>query len=211
MSSTLRRNEARSALIEAALVQLAAVGPTRVHPNELCRDLGLSKALVNYHFGNREGLILEAMALGYERYVDTLMAAADAAGPKALDRLYAWMEAQVEWTAANQGLAAALNFPDVLGGPPTPEGEPARARMSAAGGRNLSNLHRLVVAARQEVTGREPGPEETGSDSGVVGWLTFGMSVWLAGHLPSRALDVDELVQGARARARDLVALFLAG
>jgi len=211
MSSTLRRNEARSALIEAALVQLAAVGPTRVHPNELCRDLGLSKALVNYHFGNREGLILEAMALGYERYVDTLMAAADAAGPEALDRLYAWMDAQVDWTVAHPGLAAALNFPTVLGGEPTPESAPLQERIHVAGNRNFATLQRLVADARREAGGADPDAAGVGLDSAVLGWLTLGMSVWIAGrHLPTRELGYVEYLPVARERVRAVVAGLIA-
>ena len=42
----------------------------------------MSKALVNYHFGGREGLIAEAMVVGYEGYVALLMQAAEAAGPE---------------------------------------------------------------------------------------------------------------------------------
>ena len=201
--ATVPRNQARTALLEAALVSLAEVGPVRTHPNDICREIGLSKALVNYHFGNREGLILEAMALGYERYVEHLSAAAAAAGPTALDRLVAWAEAQVDWTSANPGLAAALNFPTVLGGEPTGSGDGAHDRILRAGRRNFANLLALVADARREALGSEPDPLETGLDGAIVGWLTLGLSVWIAGrHLPTRSLGFGEHLPQARDRVR---------
>ena len=82
MTKSIPRNEARSALIESALAHLADRGPANVHPKDICEELELSKALVNYHFGSRERLIAEAAATGYERYVDELAAAAAAAGDR---------------------------------------------------------------------------------------------------------------------------------
>ena len=73
---TPTRIDARAALLEGALDALSARGPASVHPQGICESLGLSKALVNYHFGNRERLIAEAAVTGYERYVDELAAAA---------------------------------------------------------------------------------------------------------------------------------------
>ena len=212
--TSIPRRQARTALLEAALDRLAEVGPMRVHPNEICAELGLSKALVNYHFGNRDGLLLEATALGYERYVDTLAAAAAAAGPTALDRLLAWIDAQVEWTAAHPGLAAALNFPSVIGDEPVEGRDRFEAQIQEAGTRNFSNLWALVVAAHREARGPEATPvvEDLALDSVVVGWLTFGMSIWFAGrHLPTRSVGEADDVARARARAREVVTRFVTG
>ena len=111
-----RRSSARDQLITAAVEHLSVHGPAGLQPQEICQELGLSKALVNYHFGGREGLIAEAMVVGYERYVEVLMEAADAAGPDQVARLMAWIDRQVEWTTEHRGLAAALDFPDVAFG-----------------------------------------------------------------------------------------------
>lgn len=201
------RKQARSALLEAALGRLSEVGPVRTHPNEICQELGLSKALVNYHFGNREGLIREVIAVGYERYVDHLTAVAAAAGPAAIDRLLAWVEAQIDWTVANPGLAAALDFPTVLGGEPSGDGDALAERIAEAGRRNFANLLALVVEARREAIGTEPDPFETGLDGSIVGWLTLGVSVWISGrHLPTRALGYAEYLPSALDRVRAVVA-----
>ena len=148
---SVARNEAREAILEAAVDRLASAGPTGVHPQDLCEELGLSKALVNYHFGNRDGLIAEAMVVGYERYVDHLAESAAAAGPDPLDRLVAWVEAQIHWTAANTGLAAALNFPHHAAGVPDPMDPALAQRLHDAGARNLGVLIGLVGEVRAQL------------------------------------------------------------
>lgn len=198
------RFEASATLLEGALEQLAERGPSAVHPQEICEANGLSKALVNYHFDGRDGLIAQAMALGYERYVDELEAAADAAGPDAFERLMAWVDRQVAWTSRNPGLAAALNFPHHTTSEPADLPKDVVDRLNAAGGRNFSNLQRLVAEARAGLRPRSSrrGAEDAarvGLDSALVGWMTLGLSVWIAGrHLPTQSLD------GGKARTRGL-------
>ena len=211
---TIPRRQARAALVEAALGQLRASGPSGVRPHELCRDLHVSKALVNYHFGSRDGLVAEAMALGYERYVDTLWTAAEAAGPEPLDRLMAWINEQIDWTVANAGLAAALNFSTFYARGAAAESE-AVARMHDAGVRNFANLQRLVKAAGAAVrvaAAATPDAVTVGLDAAVIGWATLGFSVWLAGnHLPTQDLAVQSHIPLGREHLRKVVVEMLRG
>jgi len=211
---TIPRSHAREALVEAALVQLRTNGPGGLRPHEICRSLHLSKALVNYHFGGRDGLLAEAMAVGYERYVDTLWAAAESAGPEPLDRLMAWMNAQVDWTVANAGLAAALNFSTFYARGAVAESD-AVERMHEAGVRNFANLRQLVAAAGASV--RVDGAVAADAvavalDAAVIGWATLGFSVWLAGnHLPTQELAVQSHIPLAREHLRRVVVDMLQG
>lgn len=208
MGRKIPRNEARQALLECTLTHLAAKGPANVQPKDVCAELGLSKALVNYHFGGRDALITEAMVLGYERYVEILWAAAESAGVDSLDRLLAWVDAQVEWTSANAGLAAALNFPFFASGIPVDLDESAVVRLTSAGAQNFSNLQQLVSAAkgaaRRKKRRAQPDTAEVALDSAVIGWMTLGLSVWKAGnHLPTRRLEERAAVGAARRHMRD--------
>jgi hypothetical protein len=212
MTKSIPRNEARSALIESALSHLATRGPANVHPKDICEELGLSKALVNYHFGGRDGLIAEAMVLGYERYVDLLWEAAEAAGTDSVKRLTAWVEQQIDWTAENPGLAAALNFPYMSSGMPAELLEGPVQRLNDAGTRNFENLQGLVKAAKAQLNPKgKPSAPEIGFDAAFVGWVTLGMSVWRAGnHLPTQRIGTRDSFPAARKHVRELVLNLLA-
>ena len=202
-------------MVEAALVRLVELGPAKVHPKDICEELGVSKALVNYHFGGRDGLLAEAMVLGYQRYVDTLWAAAEAAGTDPVARLLAWVDRQIDWTRANAGLAMALNFPKYASELEDAVAEVTTKELNVAGTRNFANLQRLVAAARREL---RPGVGDTDEqvqvalDSALVGWLTLGVSVWTAGqHLPTQELGASPLVDTARQHVRDRILEMLRG
>lgn len=198
--------------MEATLRHLAERGPVAVQPKEVCAELGLSKALVNYHFEGRNGLIGEAMALGYERYVDALWAAADAAGDDPIERLFAWIDRQIEWTSANVGLAAALDFPSVAGTGSSSIPPAVRDRLQVAGARNFDNLQRLVTAAKQTLPGSDHGPTRSMLDAAVIGWSTLGVAIWLAGdHLPTQDHAGRGAFEAARQHLRVVVRGVLAG
>ena len=211
MTKSIPRNEARSALIESALAHLAERGPANVHPKDICEELELSKALVNYHFGGRDGLIAEAMVLGYERYVDLLWDAAEAAGKDPVKRLTAWVEQQIDWTAANPGLAAALNFPYMSSGMPAELLEGPVQRLNEAGARNFDNLQGLVKAAKAQLNPKAKATGvEVGLDAAFVGWVTLGVSVWRAGnHLPTQRIGARDNFPAARKHVRELVLTLL--
>ncbi|MFM8529653.1 MAG: TetR/AcrR family transcriptional regulator [Ilumatobacteraceae bacterium] len=171
----------------------------------------MSKALVNYHFGGRDALITEAMLVGYERYVDELWSAAAGAGSDPVERLFAWINRQIEWTAENTGLAAALNFPDAAAGETLSTSDWVTERIQAAGERNFANLQTLGGAALVQLrTGTQataPSRAEIGLNAALVGWVTFGLSIWRSGqHLPTRDMEATKYFDTARdyVRARVL-------
>lgn len=206
-------NKGRDALVEAAIRSIALEGAARTHPKDLAEALGLSKSLVNFHFGGRDGLIAEAIATSYERYVDLIWAAAESAGSDPVARLFAWIDEQIDWTAANPGIAAALNFPFEASGIQGRFDESTRSRMQLAGRRNLENMNRLVRAARQHL--RDPGLpplDETTQiiDSAIVGWMTLGISVWNSGrHIPTNTSETSAYFMPARERMREHILGFL--
>lgn len=178
-------------ILERAIEHLSERGPVGVHPNVICDELDISRALVNYHFGGRDGLIGQAMVVAYERYVDLLWEASEQAGDKPLERLMAWIDRQVEWTRDNAGLAVALNFPYQSFTSQVALADDLTQRLTAAGSRNFDNLQALVRAAAEDARGKAPpDPARDALDAAAIGWLTLGMSVWNAGrHLPTQAVD----------------------
>ena len=200
----------RAALVEATLDSLGELGPSGVHPADICEELGLSKALVNYHFGSRDGLVAEAMALGYERYVDLLEHAVGAAGTDAFERLMAFYETQVDWTINHAGLAAALNFPSTAAGLGVDVDPVIQQRLSSSGNRNFSNLVGLVGAARRSF-GHDDDPSYVAALAAMIGWSCLGTSVWFAGgHAPTRDIGLRPRPDVALAFTRTLLRRLLA-
>ncbi len=203
------RLTARDSLVTATVEHLSRYGPAGVQPQEICRELGISKALVNYHFGTREGLIAEAIVVGYEQYVDALMAAVATAGDDPIDRLFAWIDRQIEWTTEHAGLAAALDFPDAAIGR-TALGVDLEDRMGEAGTRNFANLQLLVLDARTQLKEGDPAWSPDGTEVGLtaafIGWTVLGLSVWKGGnHLPTRQKVVRDMLPIAREHMRTLI------
>jgi AcrR family transcriptional regulator len=206
------QNEGRTALVEATIVAISESGPGFVHPNELCRELGLSKSLVNFHFGGRDGLVAEALAVSYERYVDGLWAIAESAGPTHFDKLLAWIMGQVEWTIEHPGIAAGLNFPREAGGLTASMDDEVYQRINAAGNRNFRNLNTLVRAAIVEnspVGSEAPDPTTVALDAAITGWVTLGLSVWASGnHLPTQTIGARDFLPLAKAQLEKMLRVF---
>lgn len=205
------RGAARDALVTTAIAHLAKLGPVGVQPQEICAELGLSKALVNYHFGGREGLIAEAVATACERHSAELGRLADridtGASPSAT--MEALIEHQVRWGGEQPGLVAAASHPDIAVGRGTLTDE-QRQRMAESGERNFAAVHKVLVAARAELGGgREFGSDaEARQLAAIVGWVTLGMLTWNSGmFLPT---STEEMAAGFEHTRQQLYALLRA-
>lgn len=179
---------------------LTTRGPVAVLPKEVCEELGLSKALVNYHFGSRSGLVAEAMVLGSRRHLDELGAAVDAISDDPERRLFAWLERHLEWAVDNPGLVAALDFVDMVSGADDEFPVDARAALVELGAQHLRLLTSLVAAVRS--------PERPGSvadDVAAISWLVSGVAVALAAQgavgVESPGVDMARRVVCASAEA----------
>ena len=186
---------ARDALVTTTIVHLAQLGPVGVQPQEICAELGISKALVNYHFGGREGLIAEAVTTAFERHSAHLVELAGRVddGIPATAALEALIEYQVRWGSEQPGLVAATAHPDVAVGRGNLS-DAQHERMAGARARNFAAMQKVVIAARAELTdGRPFGTEaEARQMAAVIGWITLGMLTWNGGmFLPMRNDEVQ--------------------
>lgn len=195
----------------AAIDHLSIYGPAGFQPQEICRELGISKALVNYHFGTREGLVAAAIVVAYEQHADRLVAAATDAGPGAVDRLMAWIDHMIEWTTTHSGLAAAIMFPQAALGRGSLEAE-LDARMRTVAVHSFEHLRGLVRDARTELVGAEVVDDDdvNRNTTAVIGFLALGASVWIGGNpLPTRQTQATNLPP-ARAHMRTTITEMLA-
>jgi len=211
MAKDIARNEARQAIVDVTLVHLAQRGPANVHPKDICEELGLSKALVNYHFGGRGGLIAEAMVAGCERYVAELARAATSAGNDPVERLLAWVNRHVEWAVENPGLAAALTFPYLASDLPAETLDSSYTLLGEAVAEHDAMLHGLVYAAKTALRdGADVEGDDIKKDTALIEWMMLGASVATAGRLGSARQtmgksDLEAYTHQAREHVRFLL------
>ena len=186
-------------LLLGAIDDIAIFGAARFSPVTLCARLKLPPSLVNYHFGSRMGLILDASVLAYERYVEGQEVALEQPTPEL--QLEYWITAQVEWTAKHSGIASVLNFPGLTGPTNDEFTLEHQARLGRSAMRNQQVIATIVGKLQGiigdgelvdlEMAKRHPSITRAAS---LIGWMTLGHSVWKAGHhLPTN--EVSEFRQ----------------
>ncbi|MEN9645396.1 MAG: hypothetical protein RL238_2065, partial [Actinomycetota bacterium] len=197
------------ALVTTAIEHLAKFGPVGVQPQEICAELGISKALVNYHFGGRDGLIAEAVTVAYERHsaraVELANRIDDGVSPAAT--LEALIEFQVQWGGDQPGLAAAITYPDIAVGRGAVS-EQQQVRMADAGQRNFAALHRVLVATRSELSGGRGFADEMQEwqTAAIIGWITLGMLSWNGGmFLPMQRTGLQDEFDRTRQQLHTLI------
>lgn len=101
----------RDRLIFLTMREVAIVGPASFNTAGVCDALGISYPMVNYYFGNRDGLIAEAAHATYVRYETKIWQAVEAAPRTPVDRLRAYLYAHLRLNIEIRGWGAVLNYP----------------------------------------------------------------------------------------------------
>ena len=193
--------DARALILEETRKALQVNGVANLMLKEVCASLGLPASLVNYHFGSRERLIAEATVVAYEGYVAQNLAAIDAAGDEPEARVRAWIWSQYDWTVANPGIAAILNYSSVAPGIGELLNNEFKERITAASFENLVAIFKAVREVHLgRVTDEIPTIEmmddkEYSTVTGIIMWVTLGFSTWAAGrHVPT-SMTTDTIVR----------------
>jgi len=191
----------RDRLIYLTMREVAIVGPASFNTGGVCDTLGISYPMVNYYFGNRDGLIAEAGHATYVRYVTKLWAAVEAAPRTPIDRLRAWMQAHLRLNVEIRGWGAVLNYPrfsssieEILN---ERFGEDHRRHFEL----NMARLGRLILDMWEETVTDFPYdvhdfPREEFLQvealleiTATISWATLGVAVWRSGrHTPSKGI-----------------------
>jgi AcrR family transcriptional regulator len=199
----------RDKMIYLTMREVALVGPASFNTSVVCDTLGISYPMVNYYFGNRDGLIAETAHVTYKLYVEKLWAGVQAAPATPLDRLRAWMTSHLRLNVEIRGWGAVLNYPRFSS---TVEslleerfGQEHRLHFEL----NMGRLARLIADVRDaRITdfdygvGEMPREDFLGDPdvmrlSTVLAWGTLGVAVWRSGrHMPSKGVpELAELSQ----------------
>lgn len=182
-----------------------AIGEVEQHGNgfrlqEIADQAGVTMAMVNHYFGNRDNLLAEAAFTIYADYIEELRQAFEAAEKTPEARLAAWIRAQIGYQAQRKGWSVIFNYPAAV---PTV----ASALKAKFGGEvqslfelNIARLFQLVrdvaegkVTAQDFSVGSYPreallADKETVAMASSIAWSTLGASIWASGeHMPSQS------------------------
>src|SRR5688500_15175281 len=80
VSSTYHHGDLRRAVLDRAVVVIAAEGPSHLSLRSLAADLGVSHTAPRHHFGSREGVLSAVAAEGFTLLAADLRAVREAGG-----------------------------------------------------------------------------------------------------------------------------------
>jgi AcrR family transcriptional regulator len=175
----------REVLVEAAIAEIAAVGPAAASLRQVAARAGVTHPAVAHHFGDKTGL-LTAVAVAGERHLAEALAAAQ--GRTREGDLLAMGVAYLRFAHDHRPEFEVMHRRELLHDD-DPDLAAARARSRAALGAGAAAL-----------AGTGPGTDA--SDVALAAWsLVHGFtSLWLAGSIP--AGDVDQAERLFRRLAR---------
>jgi AcrR family transcriptional regulator len=101
----------REKMIMLAIEDIRDVGPADFSPMRVCDRLGLKHPLVNYHFGNRDGLLAEATWWAYQQWSINVVNSIQKAPANPEKRLRAFVIEEANWAADFQGMYLLLQHP----------------------------------------------------------------------------------------------------
>jgi AcrR family transcriptional regulator len=101
----------REKMIMLAIEDIRDVGPADFSPMRVCDRLGLKHPLVNYHFGNRDGLLAEATWWAYQLWSVNVVSSIQNAPANPEKRLRAFIVEEARWAEKFGGMYLLLQHP----------------------------------------------------------------------------------------------------
>lgn len=101
----------RDKMIVLTLEGISDSGPADFNAFEVCDTLGIKHPMVNYHFGNRDGMIAEATWWLYQRWITNVTSAILNAPADPRKRITAFVNESVEGARKLGGAYLLLHYP----------------------------------------------------------------------------------------------------
>ena len=169
----------------------------------VAKQLGYSVAMVNHHFGSRDGLIAEGAAVVHAQYSEQIRIATESAPSNPRARLEANIRARFTEGRKLKGWAQVLNFPFHSFESPHIAMERVGQSFEASFYRNLAYLTQLVADyQRGTISTSTPDVENFPASvvasnptafyhASMIGTASAGAVMWLTGRLDIREQSAD--------------------
>ena len=199
-ASEIGYGDSGDAILDAVGGVLATQGPGAVMVGEICKDLGISPSLVNYHFGSREGLLAMAVVHEFESLVAEMNRITYTTTTSAEDQLRARIEYRLAWTASHPGIDSMINYSHII----DPVGEVLQGELDTRIGQctisDMVGLHTPIYGMYVgEVLDRPVNSDESDrypelfEITGYVALSALGVATWATGHHPAnRSVSAEQ-------------------
>lgn len=159
---------------------------------DICTRLDLSPALVNYHFGNRNNLLAEAVAVAHRRLVDEMNRVTLDQHRTADEQFRARLDYRFDWTRDHPGIDSMLNYTHVLDPSGLVLSESFQERTGRTTADDMAGLATCVAALFYDrpmteiVNGSHPlWRHEFADITAYVALSALGAATFLTGHHPA--------------------------
>lgn len=191
-SSDVSYGDSGQVIIDAVTRVLAVNGPGAVMVGDICKELGVSPSLVNYHFGSRERLLAEAVVREHEKLVAEMNAITYSTLSSPEEQMRARIMHRVAWTTRHPGIDSMVNYSHLI----DPVGEVLQGELAERVTRctvsDMAGLHTSVYGMFVDQALSAP-PAELGYEDvfelvDITAYLALGclgLATWMTGHHPA--------------------------
>lgn len=184
----------REKMIMLAIEEIQSVGPADFNAMRVCDRLGIKHPMVNYHFGNRDGLLAEATWWAYQAWTDNVVASIRNAPANAEKRLRSFVNDEVAWAERMGGMYLLLQYPLSSAGAQRIVSEKYQSEMERIFEYHLALLAVIIADIRSgKVSSIDFDIDNQPTaylllnpvaviSAGHIAWMTHGLASWSTGH-----------------------------
>lgn len=196
----------REKLIMLTIEEIIEIGPADFNAASPCDRVGVKHPTVNYHFGNRDGLLAEAAMWVHDWWIRFLTANMQAAPKNPRKRLRAFIESEIAWSKKMGGMTLLMHYPLASHGSQEIVAEKFADRMQRNFEYNLALLTTMVLDIRNNklspldfTVDNYPKADLLRHPSAIlaatsISWATHGIASWSSGdHIATRKLENPKL------------------
>ncbi len=192
----------REKMIMLAIEEIIEVGPADFNAMRVCDRLDIKHPMVNYHFGNRDGLLAEATWWAYQEWSKNVRESIQKAPANAEKRLRAFVTEEAKWAERMSGMYLLLQHPLASFDSQMLVKERYQAQMEAIFDYHLALLAVIILDLRSGKVSSVDFDENTIPraslmlhptaiiTAGHIAWMTHGLASWSTGHhVSTKELD----------------------
>jgi AcrR family transcriptional regulator len=195
----------RDLIILASIDQIIETGPVDFNSGTVCDMLNLKHPMINYYFGSRDGLIVEATIWAYRAWSHKVITAARNAPKNAEKRLRAYLDESLKWAKNMKAMTLLTQYPVLSKSVKSLVDDGYSAELQKDFEYHLVFLATLIIEMRNgknsdldfDKTNYPKGnymlthPREL-LEASSVAWASHGIMMWKSGsHTPTKNLQKE--------------------